>query len=276
MSANNGSGSDVLVAIAHPDDETFVSATLCLLAERGFRIDLVAATDGEGGSRDVLPDKWSGGLGEVRMAELRLAAKMLGVDRVIALQQKDGPGGELAQWDGELVVERFANEIRERRPSLILTHGPRGGYGHAAHCLLHHLVMKAAAICEFEGSCFSFCGAVPGSFFSWHLDDPGSVVVDGCMFHRQRAAALGYHQTQVDYFIQPHFPSSLRKFLSASFGYAFGAFEVGRKRIPIGTPRRFFSKYRREGLVLQKAPERGEPHFFRKYFANDPRVQIDS
>ena len=46
--------SDVVVVIAHPDDEVFASGTLCLLAERGFKIALVCVTDGEGGSRELL------------------------------------------------------------------------------------------------------------------------------------------------------------------------------------------------------------------------------
>src|SRR6266481_3370873 len=48
---------DILVVIAHPDDEVFVSGTICLCAEKGFRIVLVSATDGEGGSRDLLFSK---------------------------------------------------------------------------------------------------------------------------------------------------------------------------------------------------------------------------
>ena len=47
---------DILVVIAHPDDEVFASGTICLCAERGFRISIACATDGEGGSGDGRPD----------------------------------------------------------------------------------------------------------------------------------------------------------------------------------------------------------------------------
>ena len=43
-----GDKSDILVVIAHPDDEVFASGTICLCAEEGFRIEFVCATDGEG------------------------------------------------------------------------------------------------------------------------------------------------------------------------------------------------------------------------------------
>jgi LmbE family N-acetylglucosaminyl deacetylase len=39
---------DILVVIAHPDDEVFASGTICMCAEEGFRIEFVCATDGEG------------------------------------------------------------------------------------------------------------------------------------------------------------------------------------------------------------------------------------
>src|SRR5207244_984291 len=56
---------DILVVIAHPDDEVFVSGTICLCAEKGFTISLVCATDGDGGSRDLLMGKSHVRLGEI-------------------------------------------------------------------------------------------------------------------------------------------------------------------------------------------------------------------
>lgn len=42
----------VLVVTAHPDDELFVSGTLCLLNERGYTTYLVCATDRGAGTSD--------------------------------------------------------------------------------------------------------------------------------------------------------------------------------------------------------------------------------
>ena len=269
---------NILVVTAHPDDEVFVSGTICLCAEKNLSIGLLCATDGEGGSVDLLPNETKSRLGEIRRQELQLSASMLGISKVNFLGQPDSENPESAgkgAWDEPGVIGRLAEMIRECDPELILTHGPWGGYGHRAHRLVHRCVMTATQAISFSGSIFSFCGKVDGAFFSWHFDQPSDVWVDARSFLNRRAASLGYHQTQSSYFLQPYFPRSMRKFASAAFGYAFSFTAAGRKRVPIGSARRFFQKFPMEGLVLQKAPDGGRPHFFLEYFANDNRVRIN-
>lgn len=269
---------DVLVIIAHPDDEIFVSGTICLCAEKGFRIALVCATDGEGGSRELLCGESNVQLGEIRRRELALSALVLGTSEVLFLSQADiaAPDGEgPGVWDQAKLISSFARIIQQNSPKLILTHGPFGGYGNAAHRLVHSCVIAAAREISFSGSLFSFCGQVKHAFFSWHFDQPSDVVVDARTFLRRRAASLSYHQSQVDFFLQPYFPRSMRKYLSALFGFTFAFTEAGRKRVPIATATRFFRRFPAEGLVLQKAPDGGRPHFFLEHYANDHRVQID-
>jgi LmbE family N-acetylglucosaminyl deacetylase len=273
-----GDKSDILVIIAHPDDEVFASGTICLCAEKGFRIALVCATDGEGGSRDLLPSKPELRLGEIRRQELMLSAHILGASEVCFLSQPDSarPDAEgEGSWDQPNLISTLGNIIRQHNPALILTHGPQGGYGHPAHRLLYRCVAAGAQAVSFDGSIFSFCGKVDGAFFSWHFDQPGDVLVDARIFLPRRAASLSYHQTQVAYFVQPHFPRSVRKLASALFGFAFSFTVAGRKRVPIATPTRFFRKFPTEGLVLQKAPDPGRAHFFREHYLNDHRVQIN-
>jgi LmbE family N-acetylglucosaminyl deacetylase len=269
---------DILVVTAHPDDEVFVSGTICLCVEGGFSVALLCATDGEGGSLDLLPGETKSRLGEIRREELKLSASMLGISKVQFLGQPDSENPDAAgdgAWDQSGVTDCLAQMIQECSPQLILTHGPLGGYGHRAHRLVHGCVMAAAQAAAFSGSIFSFCGKVDGAFFSWHFDQPGDVWVDAGGFLDRRAASLGYHQTQISYFVQPHFPRSLRKLASAAFGYSFSFTAAGRKRVPIGNARRFFQKFPIEGLVLQKAPNGGRPHFFLEYFANDHRVRLN-
>ena len=273
-----GETSDILVVIAHPDDEVFASGTICLCAEKGFTIAIVCATDGEGGSRDLFGGKSDVRLGEIRRQELMLSARVLGASEVCFLGQADSarPDAEGEDsWDQASLISTLENMIRQRNPQLILTHGPEGGYGHPAHRLVYRLVADAAQAASFAGSIFSFCGKVDGAFFSWHFDQPSDVVVDARGFLSRRAASLSYHQTQVAYFVQPHFPRSVRKLVSALFGFAFAFTEAGRKRVPIATPTRFFRKFPTEGLVLQKASAAGRAHFFREHFSNDDRVQIN-
>jgi LmbE family N-acetylglucosaminyl deacetylase len=260
----------VLVVIAHPDDELFVSGTLCHCAERGFAIGLVCLTDGEAGAGPTL--------GERRAREVVRSASTLGVHQVTFLEQADVADPSRAgdgRWDEAQVTAALAGIIARTGTALILTHGPRGGYGHAAHRLTHRCVMAAARQAGYAGSIFSFCGQVRRAFFSWHFDQPSDVRVDARRFLGRRAAALACHGSQADYFLQPRFPRTPRKWLSALAGYLLGATEFGRKRIPIGTPRRFFRRFPVEGLVLHQAPARPRPHFFREHFRHDRRIQID-
>lgn len=264
--------SDVLVVIAHPDDEIFVSGTVCLCAEKRFSIALACVTDGESGETELLPSNFGVRLAEIRRRQLELSARVLGISKVIFLEQADVADPEVAgarSWDKGKVAGSIAQLIEQLQPRLILTHGPLGGYGHAAH-----RVMKAVQQTAFSGSVFSFCGQVKHAFFSWHFDQPSDVVINVRAFRRQRSASLSYHQSEINFFLQPLFPRSSRNYLSALFGYLFSFTAAGRKRVPIATPSRFFARFPLEGLALQKSPDPPHPHFFIEHYRNDPRVTI--
>jgi len=99
-----------------------------------------------------------------------------------------------------------------------------------------------------------------------------TVLVDVRDFIDRRAASLSCHQSQIFYFVEPYLPRSLRKLLSAAFGYVFQMTEAGRKRIPIGTAR-LFARFPTEGLVLRKAPA-DRPEFFTELFRADRRLRF--
>jgi len=267
---------DVLVIIAHPDDEIFVSGVICLCVEKGFKIALICVTDGEGGSRELLRAESKLQLGEVRRRELELSAWVLGIDQVMFLAQADiaQPKTGAYAWSESKLIADIATIIQGHSPQLILTHGPFGGYGNQAHCVVFSCVMSAVQKAGFQGSVFSFCGQMRRAFFSWHFDQPSTVLVDVRQFRRRREAALDYHQSQNSFFLQPAFPKTVRKYLSAIFGYVFRPIEAGRRRIPIGTSARFFKRYPVEGLVLQKSPDYHRSHFFLEHYSDDERVQI--
>lgn len=253
----------VMMIIAHPDDQIFASGTLCLCADHGFEITLVCLTYGEGA-----------GLPLARQRELERSAPILGIGRVMFLGWPDlGPTPTDRTWDEQELVRRLHAIILDVKPDLILTHGPRGGYGHQAHRWTHQAVMAAAEAAAHPGSVFSFCGGTPQAFFSWHLEGKSDVLVDVRPFRARRAASLDCHQSQLDFFVQPRFPRSLRKLMSAAFGYLFAWTEAGRKRIPIGTALRFFDRFPIEGLALQRVPI-GRSHFFIQHFSRDARVSI--
>lgn len=267
---------DVLVVIAHPDDELFVSGTICLCREAGFGVDLICVTDGEGGARGLLHSGDAASrLGEIRRLEVTLSAWALGVDRVSFLGQEDIPPeawGAARCWDEPAVIAALAARIEQLRPRLILTHGPLGGYGHPAHCSVGRCVLGAADAASFDGSIFSFGGQLRNSFFSWRFDQPSHVAIDARGFLRRRVASLSYHQSEAQFFLGPFFPRTVRQFASALFGFLACLTEAGRKRMPVITADRFFRRFPFEGLVLQRAPTIDSQHFFAKHFSKDKRV----
>jgi N-acetylglucosamine malate deacetylase 2 len=268
--------SQVVVVIAHPDDEIFASGTLCLLADKGLRITIVAMTDGEGGGRGPLRPHADVPLASIRRNELRLSAWSLGAADVLFLGYPDVPepvGPTPQVWNETRIVAALERVFRERRPELILTHGPGGGYGHPAHKLTHRLVMSAASKAGIDGCIFSFCGMVEGSPFAQWCDDPSDVLVDARGFLERRAASLAYHQSQLGFFLQPAFPRTLRDYRSAMIGYALWFVPFGRKRIPIGTPTRLFKRHPKEGLVLQKPAKAAGSTYFLERFSDDRRVE---
>ena len=107
-----------LVVAAHPDDADFGAAgTACLLAQAGWTVRYVVATDGSKGSDDesLTPAR----LITTREQEQRDAAELLGVQEVEFL----------GFTDGELVHSRellgaITRQIREFRPFAVYTHDP--------------------------------------------------------------------------------------------------------------------------------------------------------
>ena len=136
--------SDTIFAIfPHPDDETFSAGGLMAAAvERGFRVVLDCMTRGEAGESSNpefdTPEK----LGLAREMELMNAMKALGVTEIRHLDYRDSgmmgsPEAEhpLAFLNAsvESVAERLAIEIRDLQPSMVVTFGEDGVYGHPDH-----------------------------------------------------------------------------------------------------------------------------------------------
>ncbi len=131
----------VLGVWAHPDDESFGPAgTFRKLADEGVRTALVIATRGEmGGISDpsiASPDT----LPQVREAELREAARILGVSDIEFLDYQDQQlaTADVAQLRGEIV-----RAIRRLRPQVVLTFGPAGIYGHPDHVAISRVTTEA-------------------------------------------------------------------------------------------------------------------------------------
>jgi len=115
---------DVLLIVAHPDDETGVSAYLAQLLDQGKRVAAVYLTHGEAGHNNMGRERGPS-LGAVREMELRAAMAQLGVRNVWFLDGKDTPSQDvlqsLANWHHGANLEEVVRMVRLTRPSVMIT-----------------------------------------------------------------------------------------------------------------------------------------------------------
>lgn len=143
----------LLAVFAHPDDETFgPGGTLALYARRGVAVHLLCATRGEAGSAPAeLPSHFNS-LAELREAELRCAAGLLGLTGVHFLDYRDSgmPGSPdnrhpraLSAAPTQEVAEQVAQWMQRLQPQVVLTFDPFGGYHHPDHLAVHRATALA-------------------------------------------------------------------------------------------------------------------------------------
>jgi len=115
---------DVLLVVAHPDDETGVSAYLAQLLDQGKRVAAVYLTHGEAGHNNMGRERGPS-LGVVREMELRHAMAQLGVPNVWFLEGKDTPSQDvlqsLANWGHGKNLEEVVRIVRLTRPEIIIS-----------------------------------------------------------------------------------------------------------------------------------------------------------
>ena len=107
-----------LVIMAHPDDpEFFCGGTVALWARAGCHVTYVVITRGDKGSDapDMTPER----LTDLRMAEQRAAAALLGVKEVVFLGYHDG---EL--YPDMRLREDLVRQIRLHRPDAVVLPDP--------------------------------------------------------------------------------------------------------------------------------------------------------
>lgn len=128
-----------MAVFPHADDETITSGgSLRVLARTGAQVVLVILTSGERGTADGRP---SPRLAEVRAAEARRAARLLGVTQVV---QGSFPDGSLASIRDQ-VGAWLATEIADCNPELVITYNRAGLYGHPDHVACSEIVTDLQA-----------------------------------------------------------------------------------------------------------------------------------
>lgn len=169
-------GTGGLLAVhAHPDDETLATgALLATWAVAGLPVTVVTCTRGEEG--EVIGDELAhlehqgAALAAHRERELAHALGALGIADHVFLDRVGAPGARFADsgmaWAGtaqagrlDVLPEhafvavdlddaagRLATVLRVRRPDVVVTYEPGGGYGHPDHVRAHEVTRRAVAL----------------------------------------------------------------------------------------------------------------------------------
>jgi N-acetyl-1-D-myo-inositol-2-amino-2-deoxy-alpha-D-glucopyranoside deacetylase len=138
---------------AHPDDETFgMGTTLAQYIISGVKVFYVCGTRGEVGT--VEPEYMKGytSIADLRTAEMKCAADVLGLSAVIYLGYRDSgmPDSPDNKHPNALTIApiyevtgKIVKIIRELKPDVVITHDAGGGYGHPDHIAVHNATVKA-------------------------------------------------------------------------------------------------------------------------------------
>lgn len=136
----------LLCVFAHPDDETYLGATLMQrVLAAGGTVTLVTATKGEVGA--PYPELSSDEIAGIREHELRTAMGRIGVDDVRFLGCIDGQCEQ--RFDSAL--EQLTEVMAERLPDLVVTFGPDGISRHSDHVAVSRATTAAWDIARERG-----------------------------------------------------------------------------------------------------------------------------
>jgi len=118
---------DILLVVAHPDDEGAATPYLARAIDEGKRVAVVYGTRGSSGANEAGAEQ-AAALGEIREIEARRANAGLGIDKVWFLGGKDTASQDvlqsLANWDHGMALENLVRLVRLTRPEVILTFLP--------------------------------------------------------------------------------------------------------------------------------------------------------
>jgi LmbE family N-acetylglucosaminyl deacetylase len=118
---------DILLVVAHPDDEGAATPYLARALDEHKRVAVVFGTRGSSGANEAGAEQ-AAALGAIREIEARNALTMLGITNVWFLGGKDTASQNvlqsLANWDHGVSLEQLVRLVRLTRPEVILTFLP--------------------------------------------------------------------------------------------------------------------------------------------------------
>lgn len=146
----------MLIALAHPDDESFgLGGLISRYVAEGVDVYLICSTDGGVGT--VSPEMLNGykSIAELRLAELDCAAAKLGFKEVFLLGYKDSgmmnsetSKDPACSWQAprEEMARKVVEIIRQVQPQVVITFNRYGGYGHPDHIAIQRATVDAFAL----------------------------------------------------------------------------------------------------------------------------------
>ncbi len=171
----------VLILSPHPDDDIIsCGGTLQLYKSRGAEVTAVYMTDGRKGGRKTTGDE----LVAIRKEEARRAAGIVGIDRLIFLQNRDG---ELAPT--YKTVTELSDILYEIRPEAVFL--PFFIDNHADH-------MAASRIFLLASRARSAPAAMCYSYGIWTPLPAFNLLVDITTVSAQKDRALAEHRSQLE------------------------------------------------------------------------------
>ncbi len=118
---------DILLVVAHPDDEGAATPYLARALDEHKRVAVVFGTRGSSGANEAGGEQ-AAALGAIREIEARNALATLGITNVWFLGGKDTASQNvlqsLANWDHGISLEQLVRLVRLTRPEVILTFLP--------------------------------------------------------------------------------------------------------------------------------------------------------
>jgi LmbE family N-acetylglucosaminyl deacetylase len=130
---------DILVIIAHPDDEALIAGYLArAIFDEHRRVAAIVCTPGDGGGNEIAYEAGAA-LGQVRILEARRAFQYFGVTNVWFLGGHDTPGQDvlwsLERWNHGQALDDVVRLVRLTRPEVIVTFLPDyvAGENHGDH-----------------------------------------------------------------------------------------------------------------------------------------------
>lgn len=152
----------LLISFAHPDDESFgLGSVIGKYSSEGVEVSLICATNGDVGS--VAPERMNGykSVGELRLAELKCAAQVLGFKEMILFGYRDSgmmnsadnqDARSLWQAPLDIVTQKVADVMRHLRPQVVITFDPFGAYGHPDHIKINQATLAAYQLLKTEAN----------------------------------------------------------------------------------------------------------------------------